>query len=146
MKHNADAEKNKGYNSIVTIFFIIVLICVRISIHNYEKQNVVIAWINFVSMFYVLWRIYYQINQFLQQRNKKTLLFKNQHKRFIKFCICVLLALTILMALYTIAMIKCSNFYLIGGCVNDVISLCALLFSIEDEKIVNTLKEHYKYC
>lgn len=146
MNQDKPVNRDADYNSIVTLFFILALISLRIFINNYKQQNIVIAWINFFSIFYVLWRIYFQINSFLKQRIKKTALFIKQFKRFHKFCIFMLLFLLVVMGVYTLLLIKIEEFYTIGGCINDIISLFALLFSIEDEKIISVLKKHYRYC
>ena len=71
-------EKSSDYNYVITILFIIALIVIRIFVNTYRFQNVIIAWVNFISMFYVLWRIYFQINIFLKTRISKSVLFKNQ--------------------------------------------------------------------
>ena len=73
-------EKSSDYNYVITILFIIALIVIRIFVNTYRFQNVIIAWVNFISMFYVLWRIYFQINIFLKTRISKSVLFKNQYK------------------------------------------------------------------
>lgn len=145
MENNNQKKKEGSYNSIVTIVLIVVLIAVRLFINNYPRQNIVIAWINFFSMFYVLWRIYYQVNTVLLSRNAKNNLFKRQYKSFKRFSLAILLILAIAMCLYTVMLFGNARFYLIGSCINDILSLCALLFSIEDETITNSLIQHYRY-
>lgn len=142
-----DSENNnaKDYNSIVTVILIISLIIVRISIFDNQKQNVIIAWINFISIFYVLWRIYYQINNFLKIRTGKITLFKEQHRKFKNCSIFLLCILIFIMIIYSMALYFNESFYLIGNCINDILSLFALLFSIEDERIIDYLQEHYRY-
>lgn len=138
-------KKEGSYNSIITLILIAVLITIRIFINNYSKQNIVIAFINFFSMFYVLWRIYYSVNKVLLSRIEKNSLFKKQHSRYKHFALIVLLILIITIGTYIIMLFTNSDFYSVGGCINDIISLCALLFSIEDENITNLLIEHYRY-
>ncbi len=138
-------EKSSDYNYVITILFIIALIVIRIFVNTYRFQNVIIAWVNFISMFYVLWRIYFQINIFLKTRISKSVLFKNQYKKFKRFALILICSLFFVMLSYSFGLIICQSFYLLGGCINDIISLCALLFSIEDEKIINTVINYYKY-
>lgn len=137
--------KNENYNSVITIILIIILIIVRIFINNYEKQNIVIAWVNFISMFYILWRIYYQINSSLFSRKEKNILFKKQYKNFKQFSILFFIILLLIMIVYSFFLVVCKDFYEIGACINDIVSLCALLFSIEDEKVITKITEHYRY-
>lgn len=138
-------NSNDDYNSIITIGFILSLIIVRIFINSYSKQNIIIALINFFSMFYVLWRIYFRINAFLKNRCDKTILFKNQHKRFNRHFRFMIVLLLIFISIYITCLILVETFYPFGSCINDILSLLALLFSIEDEKIVNKAIEYYKY-
>ena len=132
-------EKSSDYNYIITILFIIALIIIRIFVNTYKFQNIVIAWVNFISMFYILWRIYFQVEKFLKTRTSKSILFKNQYKKFIQFALIIIIVLFFIMLFYSIGLFISESFYILGGCINDIISLCALLFSIEDEKIINTL-------
>lgn len=141
--NNSNNTKDE-YNSIVTVVFIFFLIVTRICINSYQKQNIVIACINFFSMFYVLWRIYYRINSYLKNRRKKSSIFKDQHNKFIKLFRLVVLILFILIVSYILCLIFIKPFYSLGSCINDIISLLALLFSIEDEKIVKTIIEYYR--
>ncbi len=138
-------EKSSDYNYIITILFIIALIIIRIFVNTYKFQNIVIAWVNFISMFYILWRIYFQVEKFLKTRTSKSILFKNQYKKFIQFALIIIIVLFFIMLFYSIGLFISESFYILGGCINDIISLCALLFSIEDEKIINTLINYYKY-
>lgn len=138
-------NKDGSYNSIVTIVLIVVLIVVRIYVNNHSRQNIVIAWINFFSMFYVLWRIYYQVNTILLSRNEKNKLFRKQYKSYKRLSLVTLLILSIIMFVYTTVLFISPKFYIMSSCINDILSLCALLFSIEDEKIINLLVNHYRY-
>lgn len=137
--------KNENYNSVITIILIIILIIVRIFINDYDKQTIIIAWVNFISMFYILWRIHYQIYSSLLSRKEKSILFQKQYKNFKKFSTLVFIVLLLVMMLYSFFLGVNDDFYEIGGCINDIVSLCALLFSIEDEKIAGKLYEHYRY-
>lgn len=137
--------KNEDYNSVITIILIITLIIIRILINSYNRQIIVIAWVNFFSMFYILWRIYYQINISLLNRKEKSILFKRQYNRFKHFSISIIIILLLIMTLYSLLLHANSNFYEKGGCINDIVSLFALLFSIEDEKIIRKMIEHYRY-
>lgn len=144
-KTDHNPKENDNYNSIITIVFISILVIIRISINNYKKQNIIIAWINFFSMFYVLWRIYYQVNAFLKGRVTKSVVLKRQYKRFKNFYIFIICALFSLMLVYSYILLVLDTFYQFGGCINDILSLFALLFSIEDEKIVDKAISHYRY-
>lgn len=135
----------ENYNSIITLFFIIILIIIRIAINNYQKQNIVVAWINFISIFYVLWRIHHQINHFFKERIKNSIVLENQYKRFKNFSNIIIFILFTLMIIYTLVLVYSNKFYLFGSCINDILSLCALLFSIEDETVINKIIEHYRY-
>lgn len=70
---------------------------------------------------------------------------QNQYKKFRRFALVIICSLFFVMLSYSFGLIINESFYLLGGCINDIISLCALLFSIEDEKMVNTLINYYKY-
>lgn len=146
MKTNKNISINKDdYNYVVTIALIIVLIIIRIAINTYKKQNLVIAWINFLSISYVLWRIYFKVNLFLKERKNKSQILDNQFKIFNRFSLIVIILLLILMIIYSIMLMFYDNFYVYGSCINDILSLVALLFSIEDEKIIDKLIEHYRF-
>lgn len=132
------------YNYVVTIALIIVLAIIRIAINTYAKQNLVIAWINFLSISYILWRIYFKVNLFLKQRKNKSQVLNNQFKLFNRFSLIVIVLLVVFMIIYSILLIYFNTFYFYGSCINDILSLCALLFSIEDEKIISKLIEHYR--
>lgn len=139
---NIEHPKNT-YNSIVTLVLISCLIVIRILSNNYLKQNIIIAWINFFSMFYVLWRIRYQVSIFLKKRNQSIIL-KNQYKFFKKISSFIGIIIFSLMIVYSVMLYFSDNLYSISGCINDIISLFALLFSIEDEKIVFILIEYFR--
>lgn len=145
MKNNRkNLSPNDDYNYVVTIVLIIVLIIIRISINTYSKQNLVIAWINFLSISYVLWRIYFKVNLFLKYRKNKSQVLESQYKLFNQFSLIIFTLLLLFMIIYSI-LLKCfTTFYPYGSCINDILSLCALLFSIEDEKIINKLIAHYR--
>lgn len=141
--NNSDDSKDE-YNSIVTVVFIFFLIATRICINSNQKQNMIIACINFFSMFYVLWRIYYRINSYLKNRRNKSSIFKDQHDKFKKFFCVITLVLITLIVSYILCLYFIEPFYPLGSCINDIISLLDLLFSIEDEKIVKTIIEYYR--
>ncbi len=139
-----NSHLNEDYNYVVTIALIFVLIIIRIVINNYEKQNIIIAWINFLSISYVLWRIYFRVNSILKERKDKSQVLKNQFKLFNHFSRTIICILIVFMGIYSLLLVLSKDFYPYGSCINDILSLFALLFSIEDEKITNKLIEHYR--
>lgn len=142
-KHKNFQEIDENYNHVVTIALIFLLIIVRLSICKYERQNVIIAWVNFFSLFYVLWRIHFQINKKLKCRDRSVIL-KNQFKRFQHCSLIIVFLLFITMIVYSIIIYSCENIYNISGCINDIMSLFALLCSIEDEKIIRKVFDYYR--
>lgn len=137
-------QSNEDYNFVVTIVLILILIIIRLSICNFSKQNIIIAWINFLSISYILWRIYFKVRFFLKSRKNKSQVLKNQYNSFNRFSCIIICSLIIFMVIYSLFLIFVKNFYPYGSCINDILSLFALLFSIEDEKITNKLIEHYR--
>lgn len=145
MKQNSNSlYSSDEYNYIITLVLIAILIVIRIAINKYNKQNLIIAWINFLSIFYVLWRIYYRVNFTLKARKSKSQILTNQFNTFNKHARLFIVLLIILMVIYSCLLLFLKIFYQYGSCINDILSLCALLFSIEDEKIVNKIIEHYR--
>lgn len=143
-KHENIPLTRDDYNYVVTIALIFILIIIRVAIIKNTKQNIIIAWINFLSIFYILWRIYFKVNSFLKNRKNKSQVLANQFKLFNHFSLIIVLCLLIFMIVYSLLLILFDNIYLYGSCINDILSLCALLFSIEDEKITSKLIEHYR--
>lgn len=143
MSMNEENNSN-DYNSIITIVLISLLIIIRISITSYQKQNIIIAWINFFSIFYVMWRIYFRVNIFLKSRVHKSIIFKRQHHCFKITCFIFIIVLLLLMIIYSFLMKYFNDLYEFGSCINDIISLFALLLSIEDEKIIKGINEYYR--
>lgn len=137
-------QTDDDYNYVVTIVLIFVLIVFRIIINSNSKQNIFIAWINFLSIFYVLWRIYFNVSSKLKKRKDRSLVLKNQIKYFKKSAAFIIILILILMVVYSFLLAFIKSFYPYGSCINDILSLFALLFSIEDEKIINKLFNHYR--
>lgn len=141
----SSSHTNEDYNSVVVpIALISVLIIIRICINKYQKQNIIIAWVNFLSFAYILWRIYFRTHSVLKNRKGGSQVFKNQLRSFHRFSRIIIFILIIFMIIYSFALSLLSNFYPYGSCINDILSLLALLFSIEDEKITNKLINYYR--
>lgn len=138
-------SNNKSKKTIISISFIILLIIIRFIIQNSTYENFIVALINFFGMSFVLFGIYISINTYLNSCAKANKLFLKQYNTFKRHKNYIIIILLLIIAIYSFLLFNNKDIVKLAGCINDTIALVTLGFSIEDESIIEKLKNYYHY-
>lgn len=135
-----------NYNNIITLFFILALIFIRIYFNNHKYQNLIVGIINIFGSFYVLWRIHCQVKSFLKDRNTKSKLLEKSYNKYEKTIKILFFIFLIICFFYIFVIYKNEKIYnIFCSLINDCLALITLGISIEDELITKKITNLFKY-
>lgn len=129
-------EKSRGKVE-VTIFFISILILIRISCYQIEQILYIVYMLNVASMLFVviqLFRnVYIEVSAGVKQHSLNTVIARRNKK--IKRCFAWIVGALIVTLTIVGAILYACSLETAVSVINDVIALVALGLSIEDEKL-----------
>lgn len=108
------------------------------------NQNLIVFLINFVALGYVFNIIIGNVYSELKGRCEKSQFCKKQFGLFKSRKNCFWAGLVVVALCYIFLAYKFNFINTVGGIVNDAMSIVALGFSIEDQRIKERLLEHYE--
>ena len=134
----------KNNSVFLTIVVCILLVVVRVLAEFFSLQYSMVFIINAIAAAYVLWVILSNTYDYIKSKKNNNQFWKERYKRYVRFIKNFIAILFVIVIVHIVMIYKVNFIQKIAGCINDILAIITLGISIQDNKIVDTLKAHYE--